>query len=35
MDANGIAHGYIEIDLADDPLQASRRGLQYLANLKY
>jgi hypothetical protein len=35
MGANGVAHGYIEIDLADDPLQASRRGLHYLANLEY
>lgn len=33
MDRNGIPHGYVEIDLPDDALDAARRGYQHLRGL--
>ena len=35
MDRAGVTHGYVEVDLPDDALEAARRGYQYLRGLNY
>ncbi len=35
MDLAGVTHGYVEIDLPDDALEAARRGYDYLRGLDY
>jgi sugar phosphate isomerase/epimerase len=34
MDETGVAHGFVEIDVSDDPLGAVRRGHEYLEELR-
>jgi sugar phosphate isomerase/epimerase len=34
MDETGVAHGFVEIDVSDDPLGAVRRGNEYLEELR-
>ena len=34
LDRFNVPHGYVEIDLPGDPIEASRRGYQHLAGLK-
>ncbi len=33
MDRQGIAHGFVEIDLPDDAMEVARRGIRYLRGL--
>jgi sugar phosphate isomerase/epimerase len=33
MDRQGIAHGFVECDLPENPLEVARRGIHYLKNL--
>lgn len=35
MDRTGVRHGYVEVDLPDDALDAARRGYAYLRSLDY
>jgi sugar phosphate isomerase/epimerase len=35
MDRNGVMHGYVEIDLPDDPIEAARRGYEHLRSLDF
>jgi sugar phosphate isomerase/epimerase len=35
MDRNGVMHGYVEIDLPDDPIGAARRGYEHLRSLDF
>jgi sugar phosphate isomerase/epimerase len=34
MDRQGIAHGFVECDLPEDAMEAARRGIRYLENLR-
>ena len=35
MERTGVPHGYVEVDLPDDPLEAARTGYRYLEGLRY